>query len=83
MRIKSVRQIKPIQVREGGFIYPMSSSTRIILDKVRHSTKKIHDLVYQQGSQYGMVGDCCDYLNNDELLALEEKGMIVITKYGK
>lgn len=80
MRILTVVQIKPIQLREGGFIYPLNTNTKIILDRKSPSNKKIHELVYQQGIYYGSVGDCADYLSNDDLLALETKGMIKVKK---
>ncbi len=82
MRILEVKQLKPIQVSEGSFIFPISFQTKIILDKKSPSSKKEHQLIYQQGRQYGEVGDCCNYLSNDELLQLEEKGMISIRKSG-
>lgn len=82
MRIVSVRQLKPIQLEEGRFVFPLNSCTKIILDKKRPSNKKIHELLHQQGSHYGTVGDCCTYLSNDELLSLEAKGMIAIKKAG-
>jgi len=83
MRILEVTQLKAIQVSEGSFIFPVSCQTRLILDKKSPSKKKEHQLIYQQGRQYGEVGDCCTYLSNDGLLKLEEKGMIKIRKTGQ
>lgn len=80
MRILTVVQIKPIQLREGGFTYPLNSNTKIILDRKSPSNKKMHELVYQQGVYYGSVGDCSDCLSNDDLLELEAKGMIKVKK---
>ncbi len=80
MKILDVKQLKAIQVSEGRFTFPISCQTRLILDKKSPSHKKEHQLIYQQGSQYGTVGDCCTYLNNEELLDLEAKGMIIIKK---
>lgn len=80
MKILNVKQIKPIQLGEGRFVYPLSPKTRLILDKKKPSNKKEHQLIYQQGSHYGTVGDCCNYLNNNDLLELEAKGMILIDK---
>lgn len=80
MRILSVKQKKPIQRSENGFVFPLSSQTKINLDKKNPSRRKEHQLIFQQGRQYGAVGDCCNYLDNDELLSLEEKGMIEIKK---
>lgn len=80
MRILSVTQLKPIQLGEGRFIYPHNSRTKINLDRKRPSNKKEHQLIYQQGPNYGTVGDCCNYLSNEELLELEAKGMISIKK---
>lgn len=81
-RILSVRQIKPIQINENGFVYPLNCCTKIELDKKSPSNKKEHQIVYQQGRQYGSVGDCCTSVNNDELFELEAKGMIKITTIG-
>lgn len=82
MRILKVTQLKAIQVSEGSFTFPISCQTRLILDKKNPSKRKVHQLIYQQGRQYGEVGDCCTYLSNDDLLKLEEKGMIKICKSG-
>lgn len=80
MRILKVTQLKAIQVSEGKFTFPFSSQTRLILDKKNPSKRKEHQLIYQQGKNYGEVGDCCTYLSNDDLLKLEEKEMIKIHK---
>ena len=80
MKILEVTQLKAIQLREGSFIFPISCQTKLILDKKSPSAKKEHQLIYQQGVNYGSVGDCCTYLTNDDLLKLEEKGMIKIKK---
>jgi hypothetical protein len=80
MRILSVKQVAPIQVTPNGFVYPLNTKTKLILDKKSPSKKKEHQLVYQQGICYGSVGDCCTYLSNDDLFALEAKGMILIHK---
>lgn len=80
MKILEVKQLKAIQVESGGFIFPISSQTSLILDKKSPANRKEHQLIYQQGSQYGEVGDRCTYLNNKQLLELEEKGMIKIKK---
>lgn len=80
MKILSVKQLKAIQLSEGRFIFPATCQTRLILDKKSPSNKKEHQLIYQQGSQYGSVGDCCAYLSNEDLLKLEAKGMIKILK---
>lgn len=80
MKIISVTQLKAIQLREDSFVFPISCQTRLILDKKSPSNKKEHQLIYQQGSKYGAVGDCCAYLSNEQLLDLESKGMIKIDK---
>lgn len=80
MRILRVTQLKGIQVSEDSFIFPISCQTRLILDKKSPSKNKEHQLIYQQGARYGEVGDCCVYLSNEDLLRLEEKGMIKIDK---
>jgi len=82
MRILSVKQLKPIQVDEDSFVFPLGSTTKIILDKTGPSINKTHQLLYQQGSHFGSVGDCCKYLDNSQLLHLENKGMIEIKKAG-
>jgi len=48
----------------------------IVYDAKRPIEKKQHQLVYQQGDQYGTVGDRCAYLNHEELLALESEGSV-------
>lgn len=80
MKILAVTQLKPIQVRDGGFLFPLNPMTRIVLDKKSPSHKKEHQLIFQQGSNYGSVGDCCNYLSNEDLFTLERKGMISIKK---
>lgn len=82
MKILGATQIKEIQVTDDSFIFPIGSDTKLILDKKGPSNKKEHQLIYQQGSQYGQVGDYCTYLTNDELFELEQKGMIKIRKSG-
>jgi len=79
MRIFSVTQLKAIEF-EGYQPYPLSSKTRIILDKKNPSHRKEHQLIYQQAANYGTVGDRCTYLDNFELLELEKKGFITIHK---
>ena len=79
MKILSITQLKPIEF-ERGFTYPLSSKTRIILDKKNPSHRKEHQLIFQQSTYYGEVGDCCKYLDNFELLELEKKGFISIKK---
>lgn len=80
MRILSVRQLGPITLKEGGFTYPLGPCTKLVLDKKSRTKNKQHELLYQQGPYYGTVGDRCAYLNNDDLFALEAKGMISIKK---
>jgi len=80
MRILGVKQIKPIDFGNGSTVFPLSSKTKIVLDKKSPSNRKEHQLIYQQGPQYGSVGDCCKYLDNFELLELESKGFITIRK---
>lgn len=76
-RVNKVRQIKEI-VLENGNIYPLSPKVHIELDKKNKAANKLHQIYYQQGSNYGSVGDRCDYITHDELFRLEEKGMIII-----
>ncbi|RZJ91587.1 MAG: hypothetical protein EOO20_04695 [Chryseobacterium sp.] len=84
MKILSVKQLKPIQTSEGAFVFPMGIHTKIELDTKSPSAKKCHQLTYQSDLRhYGNVGDYCSYLNNDQLLALEAKGMIEIKKAAK
>lgn len=79
MRILSVRQIKPI-ILKSGTEFPLDRRTKIILDKKSPSHRKEHRLVFQQGPCYGSVGDCCKYLDNNELLELEKAGFLSIKK---
>lgn len=81
MRILSVKQLTAIQMTENSFVFPLSLGTKITLDKKNPSNRKEHQLTYQSDLRYyGNVGDCCNYLSNDDLLNLEEKGMIEIRK---
>lgn len=82
MRILKVIQLKPIQINENGFVFPLSPlHTKIELDKKGKSDRKQHQITYQMDPRhYGNVGDCCDYMDNQKLLELEEKGMIRIVK---
>lgn len=74
MKVKKVIQLKAIQLSDFSFVFPFGFSTKIIID---HKGKE-HQLLYQQGRQYGESGDCCTYLNNQELLRLQSEGMIKI-----
>jgi hypothetical protein len=78
MRIKSIIQVKPISFGDNSFVFPVTCQTKFILDKKNRSDKKEHQLIYQQGRTYGMVGDRCRYLTNDELVDLEQRGLIII-----
>jgi len=81
MRILSVTILKNIQLGPDQHVYFNNGLTKLILDKKSPSNRKMHQLSYQQNPRsYGTVGDCTDYLDNEELLALEEKGMIRINK---
>ena len=82
MRILEVKQLKPIQLREKGFKFPVSKQTIFILDKKSPSNKKHHQLVFQQGDRFGLVGDFCAYLSNDELFELEKLEIITVRKSG-
>ena len=55
-------------------------NSQILYDSKSPIAKKSHCLFYQQGHNYGQVGDQCDYLSHDELLSLEREGFITITK---
>lgn len=76
-RVMSVTILKDIKLA-NGVKYALSPQVSIILDKKRKADSKIHELIYQQGTYYGAVGDRCTYLSHDELFELEEKGMIKI-----
>lgn len=78
MKILSVTQLKNIEI--NGSIFPMGPKTKFNLDKKTPSNKKEHCLFFQQGPYYGEVGDICTYLNNEDLLDLENKGLIEIKK---
>jgi len=79
MKILSVTQLKAIQF-DGIEPFPLSSQTRIILDKKNPSHRKEHQLLFQQSKCYGSIGDMCKYLDNFELFELEKKGFISIKK---
>lgn len=55
-------------------------SSRIIYDTKSPKTKKLHQLLYQQGERYGEIGDMCTYLKHDELLDLERRGFVSIKR---
>ena len=78
MRIMSVKQVRSFNLK--GTFFPLTTATKIILDKVRPAAKKIHQLIYQQGERYGIAGDHCIYLSNQDLLDLEKQGYIEIKK---
>jgi len=69
--------LKDIQLRKGGHVYTRKVSA-LKYDANRAKAAKRHQLLYQQGEQYGTVGDCCDYLTHDQLLQLEADGYIHI-----
>lgn len=75
--VVSVTILKDIELA-NGLRYALCPQVSIILDKKRKSDSKIHELIYQQGANYGTIGDRCTYLSHDELFELEEKGMIKI-----
>jgi hypothetical protein len=61
-----------------GYSEPFIRHRSFIDYDARHPIpKKQHQLVYQQGDQYGMVGDRCTYLTHDELLALIADGSVL------
>ncbi len=49
----------------------------IVYDAKSPVLRKHHQLVYQQGDQYGTVGDRCAYLSHEDLLALERDGSVL------
>lgn len=76
-RLWGVIQLKPFHTRTFKTSwFPMG--TRIILDKKRIITKKQHQITWQSGPQYGSVGDMTDYISHEELLELEQQGVIRI-----
>lgn len=79
MKIKSVTVLKDIRLTEGSFLYLNNGRTRIVVDRSRSKYKE-HELIYQQGQSYGTVGDCCNYLDDDDLEALEQRGLIQIER---
>jgi len=72
-----VRILRDIQLRRDGHVYTVRCS-RVEYDTKRPTGKKLHYLLYQQGSHYGTVGDCCDMLTHAELLDLQRKGFVQI-----
>jgi hypothetical protein len=79
MKIKSVTVLKDIQLTADSFLYLNNGRTEVIVDKSRSKYKE-HQLIYQQGVSYGTVGDCCNYLDDEDLRVLEERGLIQITR---
>ena len=49
----------------------------IVYDAKRSTAKKEHQIIYQQGDQYGTVGDRCASLGHEELLELERDGSVL------
>jgi hypothetical protein len=74
----TVTILKDIQPCEGYSVF-YRQSTRIEYDAKRRQDKKQHALIYQQGPQYGSIGDNCYFLTHDELLDLERRGFVRIT----
>lgn len=72
-----VRILKPI-IPQGWSSAFHPQSSRLIYDSASPRKRKQHQLIYQQGSRYGTVGDMCEYLSHDDLLALERDGFVRI-----
>jgi hypothetical protein len=71
--------LRDFQVEEGGQVFTRKCST-IEYDTKRPTEKKWHHLVYQQGERYGTVGDCCEYLTDQQLHDLVFKGHVRIER---
>lgn len=74
-RLTSAQVIKPI-ARPGRFTFSVTS--KIELDKKNPISKKEHQLIHQQGSHYGTVGDCCEYLTHEQLFDLAKQGFVLL-----
>lgn len=77
-RVKKVKILKQI-ILPGKQVYhawPMQS--KIDLDTKSPVNKKTHQLYFQQGQNYGAVGDRCTYLSHEELFKLQDLGFIKI-----
>ena len=75
-KVLSVKQLKPFHTKEfSTSIFPIGS--RIVLDN-EHSViaDKVHQVIWQQGRNYGEVGDMCDYITHAELFDLHQRGFI-------
>jgi hypothetical protein len=73
----TVTILKDIQLRENSFVFHRRSA-RVVYDSSSTRSKKLHQLIFQQGDRYGEVGDCCDYITHDQLLELERTGFVRI-----
>lgn len=73
----SVKILNDIQLRENGHIFTKNLSV-IEYDSKRPRKNKTHLLIYQQGREYGTIGDCCEYLTHQELEMLSAAGYVQI-----
>lgn len=62
-------------IKRPGYTTPFYARTARI---DFYSPKEGHQIVYQQGPHYGLVGDRCDDLTHAELLELERDGFVRI-----
>ncbi len=66
-------------IRVGDSRFPKGKS-RIEYDSYHEKSRKLHQLIYQQGPNYGAVGDCCAYLSHEELQRLIDDGAVALMR---
>lgn len=68
-------------IRLQGWTEPFTKKCSAIEYDTKSATQsKLHRLTYQQGEQYGTIGDCCTYLTQPELEALAAAGYVKIVR---
>ncbi len=73
-----VEILQDITTRFQGTFFKRSAE--IIYDARSPKKRKTHQLVFQQGSSFGNVGDKCEYLTHDELQDLVREGKVRIKR---
>ena len=74
-----VKILKDIQLRENGHLFTQKCAV-IEYDSKSRRKDKTHLLIHQQGSEYGSIGDCCEYLSQQDLESLAARGLIRIDR---
>lgn len=74
--IKRVIVLKPVPI--PGLEEPMPMFSTIELYNTYPRNKREHQVVFQQGNRFGMVGDRCYSISEEYLLELSRKGIVVL-----